>query len=205
MMDGIDFLCPTMHFRQWQKHKWSSQQKGAGRKETSPLQKIKREKKAKKRRYMKSSCRWTTIHFHFEVPRTVVKCDCMWQSPSLPVYHDGYTLPPWCCWSTRVRTHIHTQIHGYWDTQEWVHAGVWTRTQNHIYDPNFTLTQGYFRSSFKYCKFQDFILNSTDSLSLNVFWLVWIMFYFEIWFKKFWKYMCWGIIFNFPKLQDRCR
>lgn len=53
--------------------------------------KNKREKKQKKRRYMKSSCQWTTIRFHFEVLRAVVKCDCMWQLPSRPVYHDGYT------------------------------------------------------------------------------------------------------------------
>lgn len=100
-----------MQFRQWQKHKRSSQQKEAGRKETNLPQKIKkREKKQKKkqRRYMKSSCRWTTIHFHFEVLRAVVKCDCMWQLPSLPVYHDGYTLPTWWFCSTCAHSCTHT-------------------------------------------------------------------------------------------------
>lgn len=94
--------------------------RGLGEKETSLLQKI-REKKAKERRYMKSSCQWTTIHFHFEVLRTIVKCDCMWQSPSLPVYHDGYTLPPWWCCSTHVRTCAHSCTH----THALVH---WTQT-----------------------------------------------------------------------------
>lgn len=79
--------------------RWASQRRGAGRKDTSLFPKIKdRKEREKKRRYMKSSCRWAIIHFHFEVLWTVVKCDCMWQSPSLPVYHDGCTLPPrWCC------------------------------------------------------------------------------------------------------------
>lgn len=92
--------------------------------ETSLFQKIKERQKAKKRRYMKSSCRWTTIHFHFEVPRTVVKCDCMWQSPSLPVYHDGYTLPPWQCYSTCTRMHTLRQAHA--ETNLWIqrHAEV---------------------------------------------------------------------------------
>lgn len=104
-------MCPTMHFRQWQKHKWSSQQKGAARKRDKHPPKNKSEKKGeKKRRYMKSSCRWTTIHFHFEVLRTVVKCDCMWQLPSLPVYNDGYTLPPWLCCSTLRYAHTKTWI-----------------------------------------------------------------------------------------------
>lgn len=74
--------------------------KGGWEKRYKSLPKNKRQKRArkKKRRYMKSSCRWAIIHFHFEVLWTVVKCDCMWQSPSLPVYHDGCTLPPrWCC------------------------------------------------------------------------------------------------------------
>lgn len=57
---------------------------------------------------MKSSCRWTTIHFHFEVLRTVVKCDCMWQSPSLPVYHDKYSWLSWCFCSMHVRACTHT-------------------------------------------------------------------------------------------------
>lgn len=122
-------ICPTMQFRQWQKHKSSSQQKEAGRKETNLPQKMKAREKAKKkqkRRYMKSSCRWTTIHFHFEVLRAVVKCDCMWQLPSLPVYHDGYTLPTW--WFCKhVHTHVRTQIHGYRGTKKC--AGMCTQTQ----------------------------------------------------------------------------
>ena len=128
-------MCPTVLFRQWKKHNWSTQQNGAERKETSLLQKNKKERKAKKkkRRYMKSSCRWTTIHFHFEVLRTVVKCDCIWQLPSLPVYHDGYTLPPWWCCSTCTLLCTHTQVHGYRDAQKWVYqTWTWHRQKLHI-------------------------------------------------------------------------
>lgn len=102
---------------------------GLGEKRQVSSKKIKkREKAKKKRRYMKSSCQWTTIHFHFEVLRTVVKCDCIWQLPSLPVYHDGYTLPPWWCCSTCTLLCTHTQVHGYRDAQKWVYQ-TWTWTQ----------------------------------------------------------------------------
>lgn len=61
------------------------------------FQKLKEKETRQKRRSMKSSHKWTTIHFHFEVLWTVLKCDCKWQSQSLLVYHDGYTLPWWRC------------------------------------------------------------------------------------------------------------
>lgn len=95
--------------------------------------KNKRERAGKKRRYMKSSCRWTTIHFHFEVLRTVVKCDCMWQSPSLPVYHDGYTLPPWRCYSrmyahARAHTHMHKNVDAETHRGGSMQLFIWTQT-----------------------------------------------------------------------------
>lgn len=124
-----------VHFRQWQKHKWSSQQKGAGKERDKSLPKNKSKRKSKKkRRYMKSSCRWTTIHFHFEVLRTVVKCDCMWQSPSLPVYHDGYTLPPWWCCITHVRacTHIDKYMNAETRRSEFMQARVHRRRSTHM-------------------------------------------------------------------------
>lgn len=68
-------------------------------------------------RSMKSSWQWTTIHFHFELLWTVVKCDCKWQSPSLLAYHDGYTLLLWCCCSTLTCTCTQRQIHEYRETQ----------------------------------------------------------------------------------------
>lgn len=77
--------------------------------------KEKREKEeGKEQRYMESWCRWTAIHFHFEALRAVVKCDCVWQLPSLPVYHDGSTLPPqrFCSTHSCTDTHSWTQTQG---------------------------------------------------------------------------------------------
>ena len=62
MMDGPAFFFFLIHiprhaFQTVTKAQEILTQKGAGRKETSLFQKIKEREKAKKRRYMKSSCR----------------------------------------------------------------------------------------------------------------------------------------------------
>lgn len=49
-----------------------------------------RNKETGKRRYMKSSCRWATIRFHFDLPPSIVSCDCMWRSHTAPPDKD------WC-------------------------------------------------------------------------------------------------------------
>lgn len=122
--------------------------KGGWEKRYESLPKNKRQKRArkKKRRYMKSSCRWAIIHFHFEVLWTVVKCDCMWQSPSLPVYHDGCTLPPrWCCTAcvcacTNTDRRMNTERH-----RSGIMLGRCTQKQNYMHSH---VDTHYFRPSF---------------------------------------------------------
>lgn len=92
------------------------------KRQVSSKKKIRDKKQKNPGRYMKSSCRWTTIHFHFEVLRTIVKCDCIWQSPRLPVYHDGYTLPPRRCCSTRV--HARARACALINTWTWRHRNA---------------------------------------------------------------------------------
>lgn len=77
---------------QWLKRFRSKEPTTLTRQRTELLAGTVRNKETGKRRYMKSSCRWATIRFHFDLPPSIVSCDCMWRSHTAPPDEDWCTL-----------------------------------------------------------------------------------------------------------------